>query len=530
MKNGFRQSMAWLHTWTGLLLGWLLFAIFLTGTVAYFRTEVTWWMKPELHASVVAEDPVGLAVSRLKELAPAAASWSITLPESRSPLLSVSWAKPGEAPGRRGAPATVLDATTGETLTPRETAGGEFLYRFHFELHGLPRELARWIVGIATMAMFIAIISGVITHKKIFKEFFTFRPGKGQRSWLDMHNMTAVLALPYHIMITFSGLVLFVATLMPFVIERGPARGPAPAEEVAEALPPGPLAQLTALAPLMAQAETTWNGMPVGRIQIEKLDTGRPEILLIPLRQSVVTVQSGSGSNGSERMRFDGLNGTLIEATGRPGASAVANVNMALGALHRARFADTGLRWLFFVAGVAGTVMVGSGLVLWVSKRASKHAKSGVQPFGLRLVDRLNVGAIAGLTVATAGYFWANRLIPAGAKDRADLEIYAFFAIWALALIHPFLRAPAKSWCEQFGLAAVLLLTLPILNALTGPSDLIRALWQGNMVLVSVDLMALFSGSACLYASWKARPGRQKQPARRARKPVAPPAPQIAGE
>ena len=32
MKEGFRQSMAWLHTWSGLLFGWLLFAIFLTGT------------------------------------------------------------------------------------------------------------------------------------------------------------------------------------------------------------------------------------------------------------------------------------------------------------------------------------------------------------------------------------------------------------------------------------------------------------------------------------------------------------------
>ena len=31
MKGTFRQSMAWLHTWCGLWLGWLLFAIFLTG-------------------------------------------------------------------------------------------------------------------------------------------------------------------------------------------------------------------------------------------------------------------------------------------------------------------------------------------------------------------------------------------------------------------------------------------------------------------------------------------------------------------
>ena len=33
MKAAFRQSMAWLHTWAGLVVGWVLFFMFLTGTV-----------------------------------------------------------------------------------------------------------------------------------------------------------------------------------------------------------------------------------------------------------------------------------------------------------------------------------------------------------------------------------------------------------------------------------------------------------------------------------------------------------------
>ena len=41
MKEGFRQAMAWLHTWAGLTFGWLLFAIFLTGTLAYFKLPVS---------------------------------------------------------------------------------------------------------------------------------------------------------------------------------------------------------------------------------------------------------------------------------------------------------------------------------------------------------------------------------------------------------------------------------------------------------------------------------------------------------
>ena len=49
MKNTFSQSMAWLHTWGGLIVGWVLFAIFLGGTLACFDKELDYWMRPALH-------------------------------------------------------------------------------------------------------------------------------------------------------------------------------------------------------------------------------------------------------------------------------------------------------------------------------------------------------------------------------------------------------------------------------------------------------------------------------------------------
>ena len=47
MKGNFRQSMKWLHTWVGLVVGWVLFFMFLTGTMGYFYQEITRWMEPE---------------------------------------------------------------------------------------------------------------------------------------------------------------------------------------------------------------------------------------------------------------------------------------------------------------------------------------------------------------------------------------------------------------------------------------------------------------------------------------------------
>ncbi|MDA1172880.1 MAG: PepSY-associated TM helix domain-containing protein, partial [Proteobacteria bacterium] len=47
--EGPRQSMSWLHTWASLILGWLLYAIFVTGTLSFFQNEISTWMKPETH-------------------------------------------------------------------------------------------------------------------------------------------------------------------------------------------------------------------------------------------------------------------------------------------------------------------------------------------------------------------------------------------------------------------------------------------------------------------------------------------------
>ena len=210
MKESFRQSMAWLHTWSGLLVCWVLFLVFTAGTASYFRDEISLWMKPELHAvnvrGVAPATAAVVAVQALQDRAPDAKRWFITLPTDRTPAIRIAWTDPDRS--KRGLKSALIDPASGvELKDPRETRGGEFIYRLHFDLHYMPPIWARWIVGFCAMFMLVSILSGVITHKRIFKDFFTFRGNKGQRSWLDAHNATAVLALPYHLMITYTGLV-----------------------------------------------------------------------------------------------------------------------------------------------------------------------------------------------------------------------------------------------------------------------------------------------------------------------------------
>ena len=495
--------MSWVHTWSGLLLGWLLYAVFFTGTLSYFRDEIDDWMRPELHQSVADANTAERGLEALTKIAPNATTWTLNLPSARQTALEATWREPGAAAGRAGIKRAELDAATGEQLSPRETRGGSFLYRFHFELYAMPRIWGRWIVGVATMLMFVAIISGVITHKKIFTDFFTFRPRKGQRSWLDAHNATAVLALPFHIVITFSGLLLLMNMLMPWGVnaaydgntqayftEMRGGRQTAPQGNVGDRQggrksqeTPDP-ASMAPIAPMLVQAQQLWPERGVGSITVNAPGTSKATF---ELRERGGSSLINRGA--SKTLSFDGVSGELKSSPPAQDVSWVRATNNVFTSVHLGRFAEPALRWLLFLSGVVGTIMAGTGMVLWVVKRLPERRKLGRTPFGHRFVEVLNVGSIAGLSVATAAYFWLNRLIPAELAGRADWEIRGFFIVWLLCALHPLVRSHRNAWRDQLALATILFALLPVLNPLTGGGSLLQTMANNQWSVAGFDLM-----------------------------------------
>ncbi|MBB5391983.1 MULTISPECIES: PepSY domain-containing protein [unclassified Herbaspirillum] len=516
MREGFRQSMAWLHTWSGLLVCWVLLLVFAGGAASYFKDEITFWMKPELHAG--ARDPVAPAVALqhavayLEKQAPHAERWFISLPSERSSAIRAGWIGPPSGNGAKDTPRSrfrseLLDPASGQKMAAvRETRGGEFLYRLHFDLHYMPAIWARWIVSVCAMFMLVAIISGVITHKRIFKDFFTFRPGKGQRSWLDAHNATAVLALPFHLMITYTGLVTLMFMIMPWGVQaayRDKGGESAFFEEVfpvgaGRAKPAGVAAPLAAMAPILEQASRHWNGAPPATIVVN--NPGDANATIVVTRQKTRTL-----SYLQPGMLFNGVSGAQVSAMGDdPSAAAV--TRGALYGLHMGHFADPWLRVLFFLCGLAGCVMVASGALLWAVKTRQKQAKALAQgarrTFGLRLVDALNIGAIAGLPIAFAAYFWANRLLPVGLPQRPQMEIACFFAAWAAAAVLAQIRPTMGMWRFQLSVAAAMFIGIPILNVFTTHSHLgvTLLLGRGPWPVAGFDITVLLLGSALALA------------------------------
>jgi uncharacterized iron-regulated membrane protein len=497
MKEGFRQAMAWLHTWLGLTFGWLLFAIFLTGSLSYFKEELSHWAHPEVPLRPLdTRAALGHAEAFLEREAAAAPAWFLMPPDERQPALEVMWQQPGAQD--RAFITQLLDPMTGQPIDTRESRGGDFFYRFHYELQlGYP--WGRWLASLAALVMLVTLVSGIITHKKLFKEFFTFRPGKGQRSWLDGHNVLGVLVLPYHLVITYSGLVMFMAMLLPASLTTVYKGGVTQfyQDVFPNAFAPPALNEPAPQVPLVTlydAARAQWPGARFSRLEVQHPGDKSARVVFYRHGGDRIAYLPGASMVFS-RVTGEQV-GTRVPATG---ALLVAG---GFYGLHMGQFANGLERWLYFVFGLAGTGMIGTGLMVWLTKRQLKHAREPRPPFGLSLVATLNLAGMAGLVMAVGGYLCANRLLPMHLAERGSWEVRVFFLTWLASLLHAALRHDRRGWVEQLALAACLYLALPLLGIFTTQRGLPQALAEADWVIAGVDLVFLL---CALLLGWLAR-------------------------
>ena len=513
MKAYFRQSMAWLHTWGCLVAGWLLFFIFLLGTATVFHIEISRWMQPERPLDAPPMQPVDRATALahaldyLEQHAAGQSRWDIYLPHERHrhrqekrALLAVGWR--GDLRGQAD-----LDPHTGAEvprLAVRDTEGGRAFLELHSELHYLGEGLGKRIVAAAALLGLLGLVTGVIVHKKIFQDFFTFRPGKGQRSWLDAHNVAGVMALPFFVMIIYSGLVYFDRESLPapVAVAYGTSQG-AVGRYYTELLHQEQrhLPVQRPKAPLMAmveQAERTLGTGEVGQITITH-PAGQP--LQVRMRRPYGSELPRHETPETE-FRFDAATGALLTT---PALGPGIRLRFVMLTLHDGWFARPMLLWLYVLSGLLGCFMIATGMVLWVVKRRDRHARRGDAPWGVELVARLNVGMLAGLLLGMAAFFWANRLLPVGLEGRAAWEIHGLFAVWLVAIVYGLLRPEKRAWVEVLSLAALAFGLVPLLNALTTDRHLGVTLPAGDGGLAGFDLSMLALALLLGAAAWRLR-------------------------
>ncbi|MFT2091964.1 PepSY-associated TM helix domain-containing protein [Paraglaciecola sp. 2405UD69-4] len=488
MKGGFRRNMVWLHTYSGLVLGWLLFTIFLTGTLSYFNPEITQWMKPELTRVTDTPNIVNRSLDELHARGQDASNWLIYLPSERTQDWYIQWGEGRRNRTRLNLSVDTLKPDVTTIITPRETASGNFFRVFHYTLE-LREYGGRFYAGIAAMFMLVAVFTGIFTHRRFFRDFFTLRLSKLSKTLTDFHALAGLVSIPFCIMICTSGIMVYVIMYMPFSAdhyvggERAVSRIISPGLESVDDKAPKtiPLKDFT---PVQKQIQSYWpEANPIKRITFQQPYSEAGRIIVERIKDQTISRQS-------ERLVFSSHSGKLLESY--PQASTAANVRQVFWGLHEAHFADLGLRWLLFWLGLISTALIATGSIIWLNKRLERVK---TKHLGHKIVERLNVAVIAGLPLAIAAFFISNRLLPVGLENRADAEVQVFLWVWLACLIHSVLRPTSKAWVEQLLLTAIGCFMVPVIDLYQDSNRLINGVVQFNTSYVGFALVLLVVGA-----------------------------------
>jgi uncharacterized iron-regulated membrane protein len=474
MEPTFRKSMAWLHTWAGVVIGSLLFVIFWMGSLSVFDREIDRWMMPGTRlGAAVALQPVvldGPITETAMQLAKGASQWFIRLPGERSPFVELRWRDEATKTLER----RYLHPQTGAVLAHTDTLGGTgFIFPFHFSLHVKWMNVGYWLVGLAGMTMLLMVVSGVVIHRKMFADFFLFRPKKHmQRASLDLHNLTGVLAMPFHFVVALSGMVILFSIYWPSAYlvaypEAKDGRQALNAEAFgqyrrakAKVDTKDNIKPLASLDAMRAHAQTQWQGGQANFVRVWHPGDANSYVELRRSYADMVTMNV-------DQIYLDGSTGKVLKQF--EAASAV-TVQRFISGMHFIQFEHWPLRWLYFMAGLSGCVMIATGFLFWLESRRASHARKGLA--GVRVVEALTVFSVPGIMIATLAFLVVNRLLPASASaggyDRSELEVWTFFMTWLATLAHATLRQRA-AWSEQaWGVTALALLAVALNWVTTG--------------------------------------------------------------
>ncbi len=537
MNWTFRQAMTWMHTWLGLVLGFVLMVVFFFGSLSVFDREIDRWAIPQtrfapqpmpsfdrvLHPlmSQIQPSPVEYAAKMPllhdptkgpmtpREALPIDEFWAYTT--HRDPVLligadfSVPLPRDPAAHNHIHARATI-DPRTGSFLKDDQLkVGSAFFYPLHYSLQLTWKNIGYFVVGLAAFIMLAALVSGVVIHRRLFREFFTFRPRKHlQRSALDLHNLTGVLALPFHFFFAFTGLVIFAASiylplghtvLKPLHDRHGALESARTGLPHARAGVQAPMVSVDAM---VADARRRWSdrGMPgqVGFLKIHHLGDANSYV-------SIYRAGSDRVALVGEGIHFQASTGRVLhEDPPREPASAA---HQFLTGLHLQHFEHWLLRWLYVAGGLMGCVCIATGFVFFVEKRKQQHARQGSA--GARVVDALAVATVTGMLLATASMLLANRLLPADLNGSADWQMRAFWGAWVISLLHAAwrnapvargLRSPA--WAEQCLALAVVAVAAVLANGWSTGAHLWVTVPAGNWPVAGVDLSLLATAALAL--------------------------------
>lgn len=350
------------HSALGLAFAALIYLVCFSGSIAVLTQEFGRWEQP---AGPVLHEASPLAANRVFREAlavhPKAHDIFVQLPEPARPRLTA------HLDDAKGADRTFVANAAGAIVGEQKTPWTEFQADLHTMLH-LPRAWGGFLVGLTGVALLSSLISGVLSHPRVFKDAFAFRWGGSKRlQEADLHNRISVWGLPFHLVVSLTGAFLGLTVIIVGVLALATFKGDT---SKAYALFAGPkVADDPRPAPVLDVAKVL---VALRAAHPE----ARPTYLFIEhpgergQHASVGAASAGRLSRG-EIYIIDGdakLRGSVGYETGNVGQKVLS----AMTPLHFGWFGGWPVKVAYLLLGLGLTAVTSSGVAIWLARRRDK--------------------------------------------------------------------------------------------------------------------------------------------------------------
>lgn len=481
-----------LHSWSGVIFGLFIYVVAVSGCFALFYHEILAWEDPakriELDEQSMNMDGIFTDWIESHSMDKEVDRLRISYPSYFLPYY-VTVMRTRDQDGHFEVHGVRWDPQTGRILPTRGDGLSFWILDFHRALMwpealgGFTGGLA--VVGLAGAILLLSIASGLVTHRKFLKKFFTLRFGRSEiLKWKDSHKILGLWGLPFYAMMAFTGLFLGTVTLIGSFAAILTFGGDEDA--LAERLP--------------QEAVVVAAGVPATMLSIDKIgqmtdpDTGAPVTRFLAQAwgdanaELTVSFAVEEGLGRSNMMKIHGVTGERIDDGQIDQPSMSLQVKDAITTLHFATYGGVALKFLYLALGIALAVMTVLGLVLWLKKQ--RHSGR---------LQAVVMGTCLGLPLAYGVIFALDKLYLGAEHMRLFWTGTAFFSIWGLVIFLALTRVAGHMLQRAVAvLIFVLFASLPFLNGLTTGDWMFVTEWgpsayvDGAILVISMILFWIF--------------------------------------
>ena len=466
------------HSSLGLAFAAMIYLVCLTGSIAVFAHEFQRWESagaPRL--TTVSPE----ALQRALEAAIARVGGGvehayINLPTPDLPQARISVEKDHVQHG------WIFDAA-GNLVAPGDAPFSEFLTRLHINLH-IPGSWGTFIVGLTGVALLSSLISGLLAHPRIFRDAFHLRLGGSRRlQEADLHNRIGIWALPFHVIVSLTGALLGLTTIIVGVLGMALFQGDT-AKVYALFIPQAPKedprpAPIIDLRPMFPVVDRVAPGGLTDLILLEHpAEMGGAAIFNVQREDTYLS--------NYDAYAFD-LTGKLYHRARSSENNLGERILGSIGKLHFGWFGGGAVKIAYALLGLGLTYLAAGGVTIWLARRRDKRNPAP----GL---ERLWAATVWSQPVALATTALTTAVALGGISKQALIMIWA---VVTLIVLFSALRVEATAlslWLKRA--AGVVLIATALIHMLRfAPAD---------PVIWSVDISLFACGGVLLWLTRRA--------------------------